>query len=294
MKRWLAGIVVGLTINLPIQAQTPSPRATLIQADQALASHTLHQGLAAALDPILDDSAVILLAGAQPTSGKTRITRLLQAQPRFQAVRMQWFPVIVAVSQDGLFGVTTGMTVLEARNQLGDSAASFGHYITVWRRVGEAWKVLALLENGVANPDSIVIPADQRSNSGSLAISDGAKPYAQADLDFARLAADSGAPLAFGAWAAPDVTTPPGTGIMAIGPAQIRARIAAGPGARVPWEWHPVWGAAADSGDLAATIGLSRIGTGDQAYTGKYLTVWRRQPDGSIRFILDSGNDRPK
>jgi ketosteroid isomerase-like protein len=295
MKRWLVcTVVLALAIALPIQCQTPSPRASLIQADQALASSTLKQGLAAALAPVLDDSAVILLAGAQPTSGKSRIDHLLLAQPRFQAVRMQWFPVIVAVSQDGRFGVTTGMTVLNTRNQP-DSSSSYGHYITVWRRSGEGpWTVLALLENGVANPDSTVIPADQRANSGSLTVSEGARPFAQADLDFARLAADSGAPLAFGAWAAPDVTTPPGTGIMAIGPAQIRARIGGGAAANLPWEWHPVWGAAAGSGDLAATIGLSRIGTGDQAYIGKYLTIWRRQPDGSIRFILDSGNDRPK
>lgn len=294
MKRWLVGLALLPAAPLSVFCQTPTPRASLIQADQALAGHTLKQGLAAALAPVLDDSAVILIAGAQPTSGKSRIDRLLQSQPRFQSVRMQWFPVIVAVSQDGRFGVTTGMSVLNAPNQPGDSSSSYGHYIAVWRRVGEGpWKVLALLENGVANPDSTVIPAELRSNSGSLSISDGAKPYAQADLDFARLAADSGAPLAFGAWAAPDVTTPPGTGIMAIGPAQIRARIGGGAGANVPWEWHPVWGAAAGSGDLAATIGLSRIGTGDQVYTGKYLTIWRRQPDGSLRFILDSGNDRP-
>jgi ketosteroid isomerase-like protein len=55
-----------------------------------------------------------------------------------------------------------------------------------------------------------------------------------------------------------------------------------------------VWDAAAESGDLAVTVGLSKISTGSDAYIGKYLTVWRRQPDGSVRFILDSGNDRPK
>lgn len=296
MTRTTTGLIaLGTALSLPAAAQAPSPRASLIQADQAAAQAVLRGGIVAGLGGVLDDSIVLLYAGAPPVGGKERVTRLLNAQPTLRNLRLQWFPIIVAISQDGLFGVTTGASAIAGPGPAADSALQYGHCISVWRRnsVGP-WKIIALLENGLNDPDSTVIPEPIRTAPGALAISAAGQPFAQADIDFARLAADSGAPLAFGAWAAPDVTTPPGTGIMAIGPAQIRARLAAGPAASAPWEWHPIWAAAAGSGDLAATIGLSRIGPPDQAYIGKYLTIWRRQPDGSLRFILDSGNERPQ
>jgi len=293
--RLAAGLfALATTLTHRASAQTPSPRASLIQADQAASQAVLRSGIVAGLGAVLDDSAVLLYAGAPPVSGKERVAQLLNAQPTLKNLRLQWFPIIVAVSQDGLFGVTSGASAIGTRQGV-DSALQYGHYITVWRRAGGGpWRIIALVQNGLNDPDSTVIPETIRSAPGTVAISEPGRPFAQADVDFARLAADSGAPIAFGAWAAPDITTPPGTGIMAVGPAQIRARMAAGPAAGLPWEWHPVWSAAAGSGDLAATIGLSSIGPADQAFIGKYLTIWRRQPDGSIRFILDSGNERPK
>lgn len=296
MTRLMFGLIlISTAVAVSAAAQAPSPRASLIQADQAASQAVLHRGIVAGLGDVLDDSVVLLYAGAPPVSGRERVTRLLNAQPALKNLRVQWFPIIVAVSQDGLFGVTTGASAVGIQGQAADSALQYGHYITVWRRTsGGAWKILALLQNGLNDPDSTVIPESIRTAPGAVAISEAGRPFARADIDFAKLAADSGAPLAFGAWSAPDVTTPPGTGIMAIGPTQVRGRIAGGAAANLPWEWHPVWAAAAGSGDLAATIGLSRIGPPDQAYVGKYLTIWRRQPDGSLRFILDSGNERPQ
>jgi ketosteroid isomerase-like protein len=295
MMRLAAGLFAIAAFTLPASAQAPSPRASLIQADHAASQAVLHHGIIDGLNGVLDDGAVFLYEGAPVTSGKERIIRLLTAQRSLIPLRMQWFPVIIAISQDGDLGVTSGATTIAVSGQPADSALHFGHYIAAWRRVENGpWRIVALLENGLADPDSLVLPEPWRSDAGPVAISAPGRPFAQADLEFARLAADSGAPLAFYRWAAPDVTTPPGTGIMVVGPAAMRARMEGGPLARAAWEWHPVWGAAAESGDLAVTVGLSKISTGSDAYIGKYLTVWRRQPDGSVRFILDSGNDRPK
>ena len=295
MTRLAAGLIALAAFTLPAAAQTPSPRTSLIQADQAASQAVLHRGIIDGLSGVLDDSAVFLYEGAQVTSGKERIIRLLTAQRSMIPARMQWFPVIVAIAQDGHFGVTSGATALGVSGQPPDSTLHFGHYIAAWRRAENGpWRIVALLENGLADPDSLVLPEPWRLDPGPVAISASGRPFAQADLEFARLAADSGAPLAFYRWAAPDMTTPPGTGIVVVGPAAMRARMEGGPLAKAAWEWHPVWSAAAESGDLAVTVGLSRISTGSDAYIGKYLTVWRRQPDGSIRFILDSGNDRPK
>jgi ketosteroid isomerase-like protein len=121
-------------------------------------------------------------------------------------------------------------------------------------------------------------------------------PFAKADIDFARMAGASGAPVAFGAFAAPDAMTLPGTGEIVVGPAAINARMLESPAAKAKWEWHPVYSEGSASGDLGFTVGEATIAVPDAngvtEYKSKYLTIWRRQPDGSIRFIVDGGNNR--
>jgi ketosteroid isomerase-like protein len=47
----------------------------------------------------------------------------------------------------------------------------------------------------------------------------------------------------------------------------------------------------APSGDLGCTVGEAQIAT-LKRYS-KYLTIWRRQADGSWKFVADGGNARP-
>jgi ketosteroid isomerase-like protein len=62
--------------------------------------------------------------------------------------------------------------------------------------------------------------------------------------------------------------------------------------------WHPVAGEVARSGDLGFTVG-NAVFTGrsldgsPQVRYSKYLTVWKRQRDGSWRYVVDGGNARP-
>jgi ketosteroid isomerase-like protein len=50
----------------------------------------------------------------------------------------------------------------------------------------------------------------------------------------------------------------------------------------------------AATGDLGYTVGIAvrRGADGRVGYT-KYLTVWRRQPDGEWRWVVDGGSPRP-
>jgi hypothetical protein len=117
-----------------------------------------------------------------------------------------------------------------------------------------------------------------------------AGPFISADLAFAKLAGDSGAAVAFERWAAPDAVMVDGTGLLVRGPRAVGGLVA-GPAA---WRWHPVAAGVAESGDLGWTVGEAVIAPPDGARIySKYLTVWRRLPDGSIRFLTDGGNARP-
>jgi len=62
--------------------------------------------------------------------------------------------------------------------------------------------------------------------------------------------------------------------------------------------WHPVEGQLAASGDLGYTIGLYELHATDakgqkQDHHGKYLTVWRKDPDGVWRVVSDLGSPGP-
>ena len=59
--------------------------------------------------------------------------------------------------------------------------------------------------------------------------------------------------------------------------------------------WKPVIADAAASGDLGYTIGVAEFTVRDKdgnpvKRPGKYLTVWKKQPDGSWKVAADLGN----
>jgi ketosteroid isomerase-like protein len=266
----------------------------LIAADRAASAAVLRNGLAEGLEDLLSDSVAFLYEGAPVIVGGETAHEFLHAQSSLDRLRIQWLPIVVAVSNDGSFGMTSGPLVIARVGQSADSAFKFGHYISVWRRTGSGpWKVAAFLENGLADPDSIVLSPALKSQR-PMPVAGG--PFSAADIAFAKLAADSGAPIAFGTFAAMDATTPPGTG-MTVGAPAIQARMQAIGAGNSVWDWHPVYTGAAAGGDLGFTVGESRIAESRapnaEASHGKYLTIWRRQPDGTIRYILDSGNPRP-
>lgn len=62
--------------------------------------------------------------------------------------------------------------------------------------------------------------------------------------------------------------------------------------------WSPVYSEIAASGDLGYTFGRwKRVGPSssgaDTAYYGVYVSIWKKQKDGSWKYVFDGGNDTP-
>jgi ketosteroid isomerase-like protein len=279
----------------PATTSAKAARESLLKADRALSSDALQRGITAAFEDAAAHDALFLYEGAPIIAGHDNVVALLAAQPELKVNRIQWLPLVVTVSSDGLLGATWG--AVSVRQPQSDSAR-FGRYISTWRRSqnGE-WKLAAFVEMGISDqkvvmpdsvPTSFVSSKDPSTGQGG--------PFAKADLEFSKMAGARGAPLAFRAFAAPNATTLPGTGEIVIGPAAIHSRMLESPVAKAKWDWHPVYSESSGSGDLGFTVGEAVIAipgaSGATNYESKYLTVWRRQPDGSIRFIVDGGNGR--
>ena len=277
------------------QTSAKAARESLLKADRALSSDVSQRGITAAFEDAAAQDALFLYDGAPIIAGHDNVVALLAAQPELKVNRIQWLPLVVTVSSDGLVGATWG--AVSVRPSQSDSAR-FGKYISTWRRSpnGE-WKLAAFVELGLSD-QKVVIPDSLKKSfvsSKNPSMGTGA-PFARADLEFSKMAGSKGGPSAFAAFAASNAMTLPGTGEIVIGPAAIHARMLESPAAKAKWAWHPVYSESSASGDLGFTIGEAVIAipgaNGVTNFNSKYLTVWRRQPDGSIRFIVDGGNGR--
>jgi ketosteroid isomerase-like protein len=265
-------------------------RESLRAADAGASAAAFKRGFAEALPLDVTDDAVLLWESAPVISGRAAIHQLLSAQP---AVRVSWQPFRVLVSRDGKFGVTFGAT---SKYTDGSGPPTNARYISVWRRVApDGWKMVANAQIGLVNPDSVKVSPTVGEEVTTPQKTQ--NPFAAADIAFARMALDSGAPAAFYHYAAPDGMTFAGTGELNIGPPAIRARLTEGPAGAAKWAWRPIATIAAPSGDLGATIGTAEIRFGSKpsdVFYSKYITIWKRQPDGSIKFVVDGGSGRPR
>ena len=58
-------------------------------------------------------------------------------------------------------------------------------------------------------------------------------------------------------------------------------------------KWEPRTGTVASSGDLGYTYGIYELKPArkDTLFYGNYVSIWKKQADGSWKYVLDSGNE---
>ena len=110
-----------------------------------------------------------------------------------------------------------------------------------------------------------------------------------AETDFAAQATQVGTPAAFLANSAPTALVAE-KGKLANAQDVWKARPAQ-PGSRLTW--YPVLADLAQSGELGYTTGPWTFLQNDRPQAaGEYVTVWRKQPDGQWKFVVDMGIER--
>jgi ketosteroid isomerase-like protein len=116
------------------------------------------------------------------------------------------------------------------------------------------------------------------------------------DIDFSRVSVEKGAAEAFFEFLAPDAISLPVGEFPIRGRDAIKIHLAAGPQGILAWT--PVEAEVARSGDLGYTWGnyefRSEGPDGKRQITyGKYISIWKKQTDGSWKVMLDGGNPSP-
>lgn len=271
---------------------TTATKAALLAADRAAA--TSETALAAAIDA----HASVLLPDRAILTGRSAFAPHLAIIVRAPVARLAWTPVHAVVSHDGTLGCTTGVLHLTAPDS---TMPTTGRYAACWSRTkGGPWRMLTLARVDAPRqvkslPDSM---PGAPGSTGTVAPTNSHAVRAMADADraFARFSRDSGGPAgAFARWIAKDGMMLGARAVPVRGPEQARAAFAGFPTSGT-FEWGPLepLGHASRDGSLGFTIGEARIAaTATDVSYSKYLTIWRRDENGTYKFIFDIGSDRP-
>ncbi|NMO22297.1 nuclear transport factor 2 family protein [Pyxidicoccus fallax] len=308
-------------------------RETLRAADAAMADAMAKQGSAEGIASSAAEDALLLLDGHYTLRGPGEIRARLSAEPLERDGVLSAEALVWDVSADGRMGYTVGHVLLDSTVSAapgGTGAAPTGttgsataqsappasadappklkpgkryqRYLTVWTRTPDGpWRLAAAVYGRSPGPLKVP-PTFSVTAAGAPQVT----PAAPSDVLAEAFAADSafsdqsvreGMGIAFGAWAAPNAVIPSGpTGFF--GQEAVVSGYAPITRDKVELRWEPKLGGAASSGDMAYTVGRAvSISPGQDGKPGtsyiKYLSVWRRQPDGQWRYVADSGNGNP-
>jgi ketosteroid isomerase-like protein len=174
-------------------------------------------------------------------------------------------------------------------------------YIAYWRRDAAGWRIAAYAETYGTPPAPLSLPQAAQGSALKdlpMARAGGAvEGIRSADADFSRDAGRLGTGEAFGRYAAEDAQIFSGPGEFISGPRAIMQSFGA-TSTKNSLVWHPVHGEVSEAGDLGFTVG-NAVFTGQRedgaplVLYSKYLTVWKKQRDGSWRYVVDGGSARP-
>jgi ketosteroid isomerase-like protein len=276
-----------------------APRQALQVADSVLAANVLEQGPVDGFWPFLAQGAVFLEPGLAILHGRDAIRSALAAvQPPAPAPVLRLHRVAAVQSDDGHLGFTYGWTELVAA----DGTVAYGKYAATWRRDAGHWRIEAFSRAPSyraptpppeGNPvvfggyHGVSIPGDPAELAADVAATDSA---------FAAMGEAQGTCTAFPAFADENAVVFGGNNFR-YGMDWVRIAYGSGCTPQDHATWAPLYSASTGSGDLGWSVGNATFSYDDGSSVlysySKYLTVWARQPDGTWRWLADTGSARP-
>jgi ketosteroid isomerase-like protein len=272
----------------------------LLRADLGRADSVARLGFQDGLAANFASDVVYLREGLPIVRGRAAARAIAAAESLGGATAARWQPVRALASADGRSGYSYGYAVYSAASATAPTIR-LDRYIAFWRRDAGGWKIAGYAETYGSPPPAIELPRE----AAPAALPDVPMPRSHgaleairaADTEFSNTASKLGTGRAFGEFAAENaqIFSPPGEFIT--GPTAISEAFG-GSVDQSTLVWHPVAGEVAQSGDLGFTVG-NAVFTGRRedgaaiVRYSKYLTVWKKQRDGSWRYVVDGGNARP-
>lgn len=282
------GLVLGAAIVFAACAEKlPETHVMpLVGAERAYEREIAERGLVPATEAVAASDAVIL--DPEPRARGEALGVLRPGLVR------SWEPTYAEVSASGELGFTAGPY------QLRDASAgtvSYGHYVSVWRREGEAWRLV--VEANAPHPPPLDLPDRFTYSAPRVAALSSAPATELASLRAAEEAliasfavAGRGLPALIAA-AAPDLRYHPPGSFPVLGMSAAQTALLA----HSEVLSYALRGAAvARAGDLGYVYGdvTRRTSAASKPEVGGYLRIWRRAADGRWQVAVDLTATRPE
>jgi len=264
-----------------------SALSTIVEAERAFSRAAAEKGTKEAFLAFMTEEAVLFRP--QPVPGK----KWMLERPAAPG-KLSWRPIYADVSAAGDLGYTTGP--YELRKDPADPvAASFGNYITIWKRQADStWKVL--IDLGTANPPPAKPEPDfnPRQAKPTLAMKQGmgiaavSSMLASLDRRLSNLSAAKGPAAALRLYVAKEARFMRAGRQPAVGAREVEALLPVDPGI---WTWDPAKSEGSISGDMGYTYGAFQLQPAKPgeipAQSGYYLRIWKKQPNDELKIVLD-------
>jgi len=284
------------------RAEAPEPardpvRDSVFQLDQTRGDSLLARGPVEGMLALLSADVIYLRAGVPAVYGRDAARALFAAGSIGPASNLAWQPLGGGVSDDVRSGYTYGVV---ARASGSTAPIRFERYIAYWHRLGsEPWRITAYAEVGSPPAAEVNLSADQVTPPARplpKAMEEARNEVRAADSAFADLTYRMGTGFAFSNTVAPNGVVF-GEPQLVIGADAVRDLYASRQSTS-SLAFRPVYAGVAESRDLGFTVGeyvATGLGPSGAAVQrmGKYLTVWKRQRDGTWKFVVDGGNATP-
>lgn len=259
----------------------------LVETERAFSRTAVAKGIREAFLSYLADDGLVFRPG--PVNGKESWRGRKEV-----AGMLTWEPVFADVSRAGDLGYTTGPWEFREKT-LADKPVAYGYYITLWRRQPDGTYKFAL-DYGTDNPTptgpqpSLQSPPPQRGKTkvaANVNMETESSRLQLRDSAYASEAKSRGMVKAFNSYAADGVRLHRQNNFPVVGKDAARAALAANPGAL---DWQLAAARVADSGDLGYTYGTYDFkpdAPGKPLERGHYVKIWKRQPGGKWKTVLE-------
>lgn len=268
----------------------------VFQADRTL-SQKMESGGCEALLEFLAAESCLLPRNGHPVRGRRNFLEILHsAEQRKLRCIARWEPLGGRISSSGTLAYTYGRYRRDSKNTANPDSPQCSYYASLWRKhTSGEWQILFNmgfigLEEWRNWDPSISSPAK---------VSSVEKELMDVDRAFSKLSIEKGYLEAFYSNIADDGINVSSSGGAPANKETYRKRIEAlkkqtNP-PQVKLVWEPCLVYVAVSNDLGFTSGKYTSTVIDPSgqqnvQRGYYLSIWKRQPDGTWKFIFDSGN----
>ncbi len=296
MKKSLPFLLVLLLALANTSAQKLEMSPTLrsmVETERAFAQASADKGTRDAFLAFLADDAIMFMP--RPVNGK----KAWSERPKRPGL-LSWEPIYADISVAGDMGYTTGPWEFRPEGA-GGKPVAFGNFMTVWKKQPDG-TFKFVLDLGISNPQPTATQTLSFSNVKSKLSKMGADANADVEAErksllemeraFSKASAERGVLKAYPSYLANDVRLLHPDKFPFVGAQAARTALEAN---QATLTWEPTFADVSRSGDLGYTYGKYQKKLADgKEETGNIVHVWKRQPDGKWKVVIEVINPIPK